>query len=51
MPKPARLVDQVTEAISKADSGNLITDGDRHRRLSLTALKPMMTPTDAISGC
>jgi hypothetical protein len=42
------MLDQIAEAIAKADGGDLHADADRYRRLAVAALKPLMKPTDAM---
>jgi hypothetical protein len=42
------MLDQIAQAIAKADVGDAHDDGDRYRRLALAALKPLMKPTDAM---
>jgi hypothetical protein len=42
------MLDQITEAIAKADGGDPHADDDRYRRLALTALKLLTKPTEAM---
>jgi hypothetical protein len=42
------MLDQIAEAIAKADGGDLHADADRYRRLAMGALKPIIKPTDAM---
>lgn len=42
------MVDQVGEALAKAENGNFATDAARYRRLALAALKPLTRPTEAM---
>jgi hypothetical protein len=48
MIKPIPMLDQIAEAIAKADGGDVHADADRYRRLALAALKPLLKPTDAM---
>jgi hypothetical protein len=48
MRKPSSMLDQITEAIAKADGGDPHADDDRYRRLALTALKLLTKPTEAM---
>ncbi len=48
MPKPTPTLDQIAEAMAKADGGGPHADADRDRRLALGVLKPLMKPTGAM---
>jgi hypothetical protein len=48
MRKPSSMLDQIAEAITKADGGDARADPDHYRRLALTALKPLTKPTEAM---
>jgi hypothetical protein len=42
------MVDQVGNAIAKAENGNFAEDAARYRRLVLAAVKPLARPTEAM---
>jgi hypothetical protein len=42
------MIDQIAEAIAKADGGDLRADSARYRRLAHAALKPLAKPTEAM---
>lgn len=42
------MVDQVGEALAKAENGNFAADTSRYRRLALAALRPLTRPTEAM---
>ena len=42
------MIDQVGEALARAENGDFATDGARYRRLALAALKPLTRPTEAM---
>ena len=42
------MIDQVGEAIAKAENGNFATDTARYQRLALAALEPLTRPTEAM---
>ncbi len=42
------MIDQVGEALARAENGNFATDAARYRRLALAALKPLTRPTEAM---
>ena len=44
----ATVIDDIAEAIAKADSGDLAADRTRYRRLALAALKSLLKPTVAM---
>jgi hypothetical protein len=46
--KVAIMIDQIAEAIAKADGGDLRADSARYRRLAQAALKPLAKPTEAM---
>jgi hypothetical protein len=46
--KAATMIDEVAEAIAKADGGDLHADSARYRRLAQAALKPLAKPTEAM---
>jgi hypothetical protein len=39
------MIDQIAEAIARADGGDLRADPARYRRLALAALMPLVKPT------
>ena len=44
--KATLMIDQIAEAIAKADGGDLRADPARYRRLALAAMKPLARPTE-----
>jgi hypothetical protein len=44
--KTMPMIDQIADAIAKADGGDLHADPARYRRLALAALKPLAKPTE-----
>lgn len=42
------MVDQVGDAIAKAENGDFASDTARYRQLALAALKPLTCPTEAM---
>jgi len=42
------MIDQIAQAIAEADSSDFQTESARYRRLALSALRPLASPTDAM---
>jgi hypothetical protein len=48
MPTQNKMLNQIAEAMAKADGSDLRTNADRYRRLAVAALKALTKPTDAM---
>jgi len=44
----ATMLDQIAQAIAKADGADLRVDPARYRRLAVAALKPLVKPTETM---
>jgi hypothetical protein len=47
-PSTLTMLDQIAEAIAKADGGDPQADGTRYRRLAHAALAPLVKPTETM---